>query len=110
MTPEQDAALGALSDPTRRAIVEALMSAPRSVGELADGLPVTRPAVSQHLARLGDAGLVQSKAQGTRRIYRLAPEGAEAIRHWLDEVWDTAMRNYAAAAEEDGAEDGRADV
>ena len=101
MTPRQDAALRALSDPTRRAIVEALVIAPRSVGELADGLPVTRPAVSQHLAMLGDAGLVRAEAQGTRRIYRLAPEGAEAIRRWLDEVWETAMRNYAATARND---------
>jgi DNA-binding transcriptional ArsR family regulator len=77
-------ALSALGDPTRRAIFERVARKPASVGELARGLPVSRPAVSQHLKVLKEAGLVREEAQGTRRIYRLDPRGIGAMREWLD--------------------------
>jgi DNA-binding transcriptional ArsR family regulator len=96
--------LEALADPTRRAIAEQLARAPRSVGELADDLPVTRSAVSQHLAVLKDAGLVTVTAVGTRRIYRLDPRGIGAMRDWLDGLWGSALesfRRFADAEESD---------
>lgn len=80
-------ALGALADPTRRAVFERLAQGPRAVGDLALGLPVSRPAVSQHLAVLKAAGLVLDKAQGARRLYRVDPRGLAALRAWLDTVW-----------------------
>ena len=96
-------ALTALSDPTRVQIVERLARGGMAVGELADGLPVSRPAVSQHLKVLKEAGLVQAKAKGTRRIYSLDPAGLGQIRRWLDEHWDRALAAFARAAEqEDG--------
>ena len=79
------AALAALADPTRRAIFERLRAGPRAVGEIAHGLPVTRPAVSQHLAVLKAAGLVKDQADGTRRVYEIDPKGLGAIRAWLDQ-------------------------
>jgi DNA-binding transcriptional ArsR family regulator len=82
-------ALAALADPTRRAIFERLRAGPRAVGEIAHGLPVTRPAVSQHLAVLKAAGLVKDQADGTRRVYEIDPKGLGAIRAWLDQFWDT---------------------
>ncbi|MEL6516070.1 MAG: metalloregulator ArsR/SmtB family transcription factor [Pseudomonadota bacterium] len=91
-------ALAALADPTRRAIVEALRAEPQSVGILAERLPVSRPAVSQHLRVLTDAGLVAAEAQGTRRLYRLAPGGFDALRDYLDTLWDDALAAYAAEA------------
>ena len=81
----------ALGDPTRRAIFERVAAQPSSVGNLALGLPVTRPAVSQHLRVLKDARLVTETAQGTRRIYRLDPRGIGAMRDWLDAHWGTAL-------------------
>lgn len=85
------AALGALGDPTRRAIFELLTARPGAVGELADQLPVSRPAVSQHLKVLKEAGLVVDSAVGTRRLYRVNPDGVAAIRGYLDQLWDTAL-------------------
>jgi DNA-binding transcriptional ArsR family regulator len=87
----------ALGDRTRLAIVERLASEPLSVRQLADGLPVSRPAVSQHLKVLGDAGLVTSVPAGTRRIYRLDPAGIDAMRSALDRLWDDALAAFAAA-------------
>lgn len=91
-------ALVALSDPTRRAIVETLREAPQSVGVLADRFPISRPAVSQHLRVLSEAGLVLAEARGTRRVYRLAPDGLAALRDYLDTLWDDALAAYAAEA------------
>jgi DNA-binding transcriptional ArsR family regulator len=85
----------ALSDPTRRRAFERLQSGGLSVGEIARGLPVSRPAVSQHLKVLKAAGLVSDQAAGTRRVYHIDPKGLAAIRMWLDQFWDVAMRAYA---------------
>ena len=87
-------ALGALGDPTRRAIFERLAVGPSPVGALAVGLPVSRPAVSQHLRVLKAAGLVSDAAAGTRRIYRLDPRGIGAMRDWLDEHWTGALAAF----------------
>ena len=83
----------------RQAIVERLAERPMAVGELAAGLPVTRPAVSQHLKILKQARLVRDEARGTRRIYSIDPAGLGAVRAWLDRFWDQALAAYAAAAE-----------
>ncbi|MDB5676639.1 MAG: transcriptional regulator [Sphingomonas bacterium] len=80
-------ALTALADPTRRAVFERVGQAPASVGDIAAGLPVSRPAVSQHLKVLKEAGLVTETPHGTRRIYRLDPRGLGALRDWLDQFW-----------------------
>lgn len=88
------AALGALGDGTRRAIFERLARGPLAVGALAAGLPVTRPAVSQHLKVMKDAGLVTDEARGTRRVYRLDPRGIGALRDWLDEFWGGALAAF----------------
>jgi len=90
------AALTALADPTRRQLIERLKSGPRPVGELARGLPVSRPAVSQHLAVLKAAGLVRDVADGTRRIYEIDPKGLGAIRAWLDDMWGDALGRFGA--------------
>jgi DNA-binding transcriptional ArsR family regulator len=87
----------ALGDRTRWAIVERLAREPMSVRQLADGLPVSRPAVSQHLKVLGDARLVTSVPEGTRRIYRLNPSGIESMRTSLDRLWGDALAAFAAA-------------
>jgi DNA-binding transcriptional ArsR family regulator len=92
-------ALTALADPTRRAIVETLADGPLPVGRLAQRLPVTRPAVSQHLKVLKEAGLVRERAEGTRRVYRLDPRGLAEIRAWLDQFWDRALASFKEAAE-----------
>ena len=92
---------GALADGTRRAIVAALAERPRAVGELAAGLPVSRSAVSQHLRVLKDAGLVQERAEGTRRIYRLNPVALAALRDQLDTFWQRALTGYADAVTDD---------
>src|SRR5215470_4513757 len=88
-----------LGDPTRRAIFELLARRPCSVGELAQQLPVSRPAVSQHLKVLKDGGLVVDQAEGTRRVYRLNPNGVAALRAWLDRVWDDALTAFQKVAE-----------
>ncbi len=92
-------ALDALGDPTRRAIVELLGGGDRSVKELADDLPVSRPAVSRHLRILKDAGLVSNRAQGTRRVYRLDGAGADAVRSYLEALWGDAGARFRMAAE-----------
>jgi DNA-binding transcriptional ArsR family regulator len=97
---DQSAALTALGDHTRRAIVACLAERPRAVGELADELPVSRPAVSQHLKVLKDAGLVTDHAAGTRRIYRLNPAGIGALRDQLETFWNRALASYKDVVEE----------
>jgi DNA-binding transcriptional ArsR family regulator len=89
----------ALTDPTRRAVFERLRHGPRPVGEIARGLPVSRPAVSQHLKVLKEAGLVDDRAEGTRRIYQIDPKGLGAMRAWLDQFWDSALDAFAAEVE-----------
>ncbi len=96
--------LAALADPTRRILFERLARAPSSVGALAAGMTVTRPAVSQHLRVLKQAGLVRDEAQGTRRVYRVDPRGIGVMRDWLDQHWATALnafQTYADTVEED---------
>ena len=97
--------MGALADPTRRAIFERLAGGPRSVGELAEGLPVTRPAVSQHLRVLKDAGLVFDRPDGTRRLYQLDPDGVAALRAYVDRFWTQALAAFKEAAERNAKED-----
>ena len=94
--------LDALGDPTRRHVFELLKSGPRSVGELAAALPVSRPAVSQHLRVLEDAGLVVYAKQGTRRLYELDQSGVAELRDWVDGFWDEALARFKAAAENTG--------
>ena len=91
----------ALGDRTRRAIFEQLRSGPRAVGEIADELPVSRPAVSQHLRVLKDAGLVSDERAGTRRLYRVEPDGIEELRDYLDEFWDRALAAFKEAVEKE---------
>jgi DNA-binding transcriptional ArsR family regulator len=91
--------LAALADPTRRKIFERLKRGPSPVGELAEGLPVSRPAVSQHLKVLKEARLVSEQQEGARRIYRIDPEGLGQLRRWLDGFWDHALGNFKAEAE-----------
>jgi DNA-binding transcriptional ArsR family regulator len=92
-------ALDALGDPTRRAILELLRDGPRPVGELAEALPVSRPAVSQHLAVLKAAGLVADRAAGRRRLYAVDPAGLDALRAYLEGLWGQALAGYQRAAE-----------
>ena len=96
-TYRADEAWTALGDPSRRAIVECLAERPRAVGELADRLPISRPAVSQHLRVLKEAGLVTDQVAGTRRIYRLDPAGVAALRDQLDTYWNRALAGYQDA-------------
>ena|SRR5947209_4540798 len=93
------ASLAALGDPTRRAIFERVAAAPGAVGELARDFPISRPAVSQHLRVLREAGLVRETAVGTRRIYRLDPRGIGAVREWLDAHWAAALQAFAEFAD-----------
>ena len=90
----------ALGDPTRRAIFERLADRPRAVGELASELPVSRPAVSQHLKVLKDARLVVGEQAGTRRIYHVDPEGLRVLRGYLDHFWDQALAGFKTAVEQ----------
>jgi len=92
--------MDALGDPTRRAVFELLQGDEQSVGELAARLPVSRPAVSQHLKVLSEAGLVTSRADGTRRIYALDPQGLAGLRDYLDGFWRRSLTAFARAAEE----------
>ena len=94
-------AIQALGDPTRRTVFETLREGPRSVGDLARGLPVSRPAVSQHLRVLEEAGLVVARKHGTRRLYRLDPDGLDELRAALDSFWSDALAAFAAAAQEE---------
>ena len=95
----------ALGDPTRREIFERLARHPRAVGELARELPVSRPAVSQHLKVLKEAGLVIDRPAGNRRIYQVDPDGVAALRAELDRFWTQALANYKRLVEEAGEED-----
>jgi len=92
-------ALAALADPTRRAVFEALRSGPRPVGAIAAGVPVSRPAVSQHLKALKQAGLVRDRAEGTRRVYYIDPDGLGPLRRWLDEFWTEALDAFKREVE-----------
>ena len=93
------AVLDALGDPTRRAVLELLRTRERAVGDIAERLPVSRPAVSQHLRVLKHAGLVRDRQDGTRRLYRVEPRGLEALRGYLERYWNTALAAFADAAE-----------
>jgi len=91
--------LSVLADPTRREIFERLAARPCAVGELAKELPVSRPAVSQHLQVLKSAGLVSDRSEGTRRIYQIDPKGLGQIRRWLDQFWDRSLESFQAEVE-----------
>jgi DNA-binding transcriptional ArsR family regulator len=91
----------ALADPTRRKVFERLAAGPRAVGEIARGLPVSRPAVSQHLKVLKQAGLVADRPIGARRVYHIDPKGLGAMRAWLDRFWDVALDAFKAELEKD---------
>ena len=92
-------AFDALGDPTRRAVFERLADGPLAVGEIARDMPVSRPAVSQHLKVLQDAGLVVHTQAGTRRLYRVDPRGVEALRNWFDRFWTDRLAAFKEAAE-----------
>lgn len=94
-------ALLALADPTRRQVFEHLREGPRAVVEIARNMPVSRPAVSQHLRVLKEAGLVTDEARGTRRVYRIDPGGLGELRHWLDAFWDDALQAFQAHVDGD---------
>jgi DNA-binding transcriptional ArsR family regulator len=96
-----DRIFAALADPTRRAVFERVAGAPQTVGALAAQLPVSRPAVSQHLKVLKDAGLVTDEARGASRIYRVDPQGLGPIRAWLDQQWDRSLANFKRIAEQE---------
>ena len=96
-----DKVLDALGDPTRRTVFKRLRAGARSVSELAEGLDVSRPAVSQHLAVLKAARLVTDQADGTRRLYSVDPRGIEAVRGWIDGFWDQTLAAFKAAAEQE---------
>jgi DNA-binding transcriptional ArsR family regulator len=87
-------ALRCLSDPTRRRVFEKLRAGPQAVGVLADGLPVSRPAVSQHLRALKEAGLVIDRSEGARRVYYIDPDGLGELRRWIDQFWDDALESF----------------
>jgi DNA-binding transcriptional ArsR family regulator len=94
-----DSVLAALADPTRRAILERLREQPASVGRIADTMPVSRPAVSQHLRVLKQAGLVSERAEGTRRVYRVEPRGLVELKRYLETLWDDVLESFRAEAE-----------
>ena len=91
--------LAALSDPTRRAVFERIVKAPRSVGEIAEGMPISRPAVSQHLKVLREAGLVQEERQGTQRIYSADAKALGDLRAYVDQMWQAALGKFAESAD-----------
>src|SRR5215475_1405219 len=103
-------ALTALADPTRRRVFERLKSGPQSVGAIARRMPVSRPAVSQHLKVLKEAGLVADRPEGTRRLYYIDPNGLGALRQWLDQFWDQALTAFQAEVERETSQrrDGKA--
>ncbi len=92
-------AFTALSDPTRRAVFEPLLDGSQPVGNIAKGMPVSRPVVSQHLKVLKEAGLVTDRPEGTRRVYSIDPTGLGALRRYLDQFWDQALESFAAEVE-----------
>jgi DNA-binding transcriptional ArsR family regulator len=99
-----ESGFAALGDPTRRAVFELLRDGPRAVGELARELPVSRPAVSQHLRVLREAGLVTERREGTRRLYRIDPEGVGELRAYVESFWDRALAGFKRAAEHERKE------
>jgi DNA-binding transcriptional ArsR family regulator len=99
VTVQAERVLDALGDPTRRLVFRRLRKGTRSVQELADGMDVSRPAVSQHLKVLQEAGLIVARTEGTRRLYAIDTHGLEALRQWLDGFWDEALLSFKAAAE-----------
>jgi DNA-binding transcriptional ArsR family regulator len=100
-----EVSITALADPTRRSIFERLRHGPRAVGELAAGLPVSRPAVSQHLRVLKEAGLVTERRDGTRRLYRIEPAGLQELREYFERFWDEALEAFKEAAEREQEEE-----
>ena len=107
MTYDRSRAVAALGDDTRRAIFERLADGPFAVAEIARGFPVSRPAVSQHLRVLREAGLVTAVPDGTRRLYRIDPAGVEAARAYFDRFWDRALAAFKKTAERDNEEEKR---
>ena len=91
----------AIADPVRREILVTLLNRPLSAGQIAARFPISRPAVSQHLKALKDAGLVEDQAKGTSRIYRIDPNGLGPIRRWLDEQWERSLANFKRLAEQE---------
>jgi DNA-binding transcriptional ArsR family regulator len=102
-----ESSFAALADPTRRRIFEIVAAGPRSVGEIGALVRVSGPAVSQHLARLTDARLVDFTSVGTRRIYQANPEGIDSLREWLDQIWDAALNNLKTESEEHHGKSGK---
>ncbi len=102
-------ALTALADPTRRSVFETLRSGPRSVGDLARGLPVSRPAVSQHLRVLKEAGLVRERREGTRNFYSVNADGLAEVREYFEDFWNDALTAFTAAAESEGGDEDEPD-
>ena len=100
-------AFAALADPTRRDVFERLAAGPRAVGDLARELPVSRPAVSQHLKVLKEAGLVSDRPDGARRVYQIDPRGLGQMRAWLDRFWDQALDAFKAEVERDDGDGAR---
>ena len=105
MTTYQERALQALGDPSRREIFERLSQRPSPVGQLARELPISRPAVSQHLKVLQQAGLVFNRQQGTRRVYQVDPKAVQALREYFDSFWSQALTSFSAAAEDQSGKD-----
>ena len=101
MPATADATLTALADPTRRAVLESLRAGPQPVGAIAAGLPVSRPAVSQHLKVLATARLVTSQPEGRRRLYAIDPAGLDALRGWVEAFWTDALTRFTDLAEEE---------
>ena len=95
-----ETAISALADPTRRDIIDRLRAGPMPVSAIAADMPISRPAVSQHLRVLSDAGLLTVTPQGNRRLYAIAPDGVEALRKYLDQLWDDALGAFERAARE----------
>jgi DNA-binding transcriptional ArsR family regulator len=92
----------ALAEPTRRQVLEELRAGPRSVGQLTDAVPVSQSAVSQHLRVLREAGLVRERREGTRRLYRVDPDGLAMLRAYLDQFWDDALESFRRFADKEG--------
>jgi len=105
-----DRALQCLSDPTRRRVFEKLRAGPQCVGVIAKDLPVSRPAVSQHLKALKDAGLVVDRSQGARRLYYIDPDGLGELRRWIDRFWDDALESFKNEVGTPSASPGRRKV
>src|SRR6266511_1338232 len=103
----EERVLDALGDPTRRLVFKRLRGGSRSVGEIAEGMDVSRPAVSQHLKVLKEAGLVMDCAEGTRRLYTVDGRGLDALRRWLDRFWDQALAGFKEAADHEATKKGR---